>query len=296
MLAALLFLAPVALAGPSAFISGSPILSPTSPNLAQCLLSPPAFSCENKTEVNTCCLPTQGLILQTQFWDTWTGFEKDGQLLPKKTWSIHGLWPDNCDGSFESYCDFSRQYDPKPDPAVINGETVPVYTGPGVDTFIKAFGRQDLLDYMKKFWVAQGQPSPEFWAHEFSKHATCFTTFDTKCYPKYKQHEEVVNFFDTVIQAYKQYPTYKFLAAKGIVPSNTTTYTLSAVLGALEAATGATPHVGCSASGALNEVWYYSHSFGAPQLGVLKHLNTTFGATCPETGIQYLERTPGSEW
>lgn len=41
------------------------------------------------------------------------------------------------------------------------------------------------------------------WA-SVSKHATCFTTFDTKCYPHYKEHEEVVNFFDTVVQAYKQ--------------------------------------------------------------------------------------------
>nr|BAV32325.1 ribonuclease T2 [Auricularia polytricha]BAV32326.1 ribonuclease T2 [Auricularia polytricha] len=275
--------------------SASLVLPPISPNLAQCLLSPLSYSCENKTAVNTCCVPTQGLVLQTQFWDTHTGLEVQGQRLPRKAWTIHGLWPDNCDGTFEQYCDFSRQYDPKPDPPVLGNVTVPIVEGVKLDEVIKSFGRHDLLRYMNKYWVAQGQPSPEFWAHEFSKHATCFSTFDTKCYRNYKRHEDVVNFFDTVVAAYKQYPTYAYLAARGIVPSNSTTYTLRGVLRALEAATGATPHVGCAADGALNEVWYYSHSLGAPQLGIYKHLNTTFGATCPETGIRYLERAPGSE-
>ncbi|KZV78703.1 ribonuclease T2 [Exidia glandulosa HHB12029] len=270
---ALLFLAPVALAGPSALF----------------------LAFENKLPKSTLAAFLRK-VLQTQFWDTWAGFEKDGQLLPKQTSSIHGLWPHNCDGSFESYCDLTRQYDPKPKYVLsssrqIKGETVPVYTGPGIDTFIK-FGRHDLVDNMNKFCVAQGQPIPDFWAHEF---ALMTSALGDPSLPSFEAHDmlydhEVVNFFDTVVRAYKQYPTYRFLAAKGIVPSNTTPYTLSAVLGALEPATGATPHVDCSPSGALNEVWYYSHSFGAPQLGVLKHLNTTFGATCPETG------TPGTEW
>lgn len=36
--------------------------------------------------------------LSTQFWDTYTGFESEGQLLPKNSWTLHGLWPDFCDG------------------------------------------------------------------------------------------------------------------------------------------------------------------------------------------------------
>lgn len=35
-----------------------------------------------------------------------------------------------------------------------------------------------------------------------SKHGTCFSTFDTKCYSPYTEHEDVVNFFDTVTKAY----------------------------------------------------------------------------------------------
>jgi ribonuclease T2 len=44
-------------------------------------------------------------VLSTQFWDTYTGLEAKGQLLPPDTWTLHGLWPDFCNGSFTQYCD-----------------------------------------------------------------------------------------------------------------------------------------------------------------------------------------------
>lgn len=172
-------------------------------------------------------------MLATQLWDTYTGLERQGQLLPKNSWTIHGLWPDNCDGSFDGYCDLSRQYDPAPSPATLpNGTLVPVYRGPSIATFIEAFGRYDLLAYseftssiavhfftftplpVSKYWVSQGSPNADFWAHEFSKHATCTSTFDLACYgPGYKKHQEVVDFFQAATRAFKQYPTFDMLAS-----------------------------------------------------------------------------------
>jgi ribonuclease T2 len=72
----------------------------TRPDLAACLDQPIVFSCENTTAIeDSCCTVAKGgLVLQTQFWDTYTGFEKESQLLPKDSWTVHGLWPDNCDG------------------------------------------------------------------------------------------------------------------------------------------------------------------------------------------------------
>ena len=72
----------------------------TLPNIAECVSEPSFYSCENTTTIgNTCCSPWPGgLVLQTQFWDTYTGLEEEGQLLPKDSWTIHGLWPDFCDG------------------------------------------------------------------------------------------------------------------------------------------------------------------------------------------------------
>lgn len=114
--------------------------------------------------------------------DTYTGLEAEGQLIPPETWTLHGLWPDFCNGSYTQYCDLSRQFDPSPSPnttnGLANGTIVPTYTGPGVNTFIRTFGKYDLLAYMNKYWVNQGASNEGFWAHEFSKHATCYSTFD----------------------------------------------------------------------------------------------------------------------
>jgi ribonuclease T2 len=44
-------------------------------------------------------------VLSTQYWDTHTGLEAQGQVLPRDTWTLHGLWPDFCNGSYTQYCD-----------------------------------------------------------------------------------------------------------------------------------------------------------------------------------------------
>lgn len=75
---------------------------PTQPNLTACagIADTLQYSCENTTVVeNSCCSVTRGgYVLQPQFWWIWTGLEDEGQLLPKGSWTIHGLLAYNCDG------------------------------------------------------------------------------------------------------------------------------------------------------------------------------------------------------
>ena len=128
-------------------------------------------------KVDTCCVETfGGLLLSTQYWDTYTGLEAQGQKLPADTWTVHGLWPDFCNGSFTQYCDLSRQLDPAPSPNTTNGlpngrskssvtqlrfstlkaragTVVRPYTGPNIGTFLEPFGLYDLLAFMNKFAV-----------------------------------------------------------------------------------------------------------------------------------------------
>lgn len=156
---------------------------------------------------------------------------------------------------------------------------MPAYNGSNIGTFLEPFGKYDLLAYMNKYWVSQGQANPAFWAHEFSKHGTCYSTFDVACYgPQYVAHQDVVDFFETAIAFYRTVPTYTWLADAGIVPSNTTTYTLGDLQTALTGAFGAVPYLACSgtrynqtAAGAgssdngytsLSEVWYCKCSLG----------------------------------
>ncbi|KAJ4344917.1 hypothetical protein N0V95_006117 [Ascochyta clinopodiicola] len=288
-----------------------------------CQLQKPLLSCpsQNASNVDSCCTETfGGLVLSTQFWDTYTGLEAQGQVLPKDTWSLHGLWPDFCNGSYTQYCDLTRQYDPIPSPnttnGLKNGTVVPAYTGPNIGTFLEPFGRYDLLEYMNTYWIAQNQDNAGFWGHEFSKHATCFSTFNTPCYgPQYRQHEDVVDFFETTIKYYQRFPTHKWLKAKKIVPSNSTTYSYTDFKDTLAKKHGGIPFIGCSgprfnatAAGnnttdngytVLSEVWYYEHVYGRPQEGktVPVDASASYQTNCAKTkgAIHYYQRSKGSE-
>lgn len=168
--------------------SASAVLYPGLSNLNHtCAVEKQYLSCSKKATPQTadvCCTETfGGLLLQTQFWDTYTGREAQGQLLPKDTWTIRecppcsetttsnphldGLWPDFCNGSYTQYCDLSRQYDPYPSPnttnGLRNGTAVPPYKGAPIGTFLPPFGKYDLLAYMNKYWIAQGQANDDFW-------------------------------------------------------------------------------------------------------------------------------------
>jgi ribonuclease T2 len=248
-----------------------------------CAIQPALLSCppQNPLDVDTCCTETfGGLLLSTQFWSTYTGLEDEGQLLPPQQWTLHGLWPDFCNGSYTQYCDLTRQYDPVPAPNTTtgtpDGTPVPPWTGATIGSFVEKFGRYDLLAWMNKYWVNQGGSNDEFWAHEFSKHATCFSTFDVPCYgPKYVEHEEIVDFFDTTIMYYQKVPTFKWLAEKGIKPSNDTGVSLGDLQDALIDGYGALPYIGCSGQRynetnagmggedtgrtVVSEVWYYKY-------------------------------------
>jgi ribonuclease T2 len=216
----------------------------------------------------------------------------------------------------------SRQYDPVPAPNTTNalpsGTKVPAYTGPSIGTFLEPFGKFDLLAFMNKFWIAQGQVNGDFWGHEFSKHATCFSTFDTPCYgPKYVEHEDVVDFFETTVGYHNSLPTWGWLRAKNIQPSNTTTYSLSDIQSALTSGFGALPYIGCSGprynttaagSGSLDngytqisEVWYYYHVYGRVQKGQGLPVNASINggsvSSCAKTAgaLKYPTRGIGSE-
>jgi ribonuclease T2 len=163
-----------------------------------------------------------------------------------------------------------------------------------------------------------GSPNGDFWGHEFSKHRTCYSTFDLPCYgPKYRKHEEVIDFFETAVMYYQTLPTHRWLSAASIRPCNTTRYSLTDAQAALTVGFGALPYVGCSgprynaaAAGqggddngmtVLSEVWYYHHVRGRVQRGQAVPVDATINggrvSSCATTpgAVHYFERTPGAE-
>ncbi len=89
----------------------------------------PQLSCHNTTDVeNTCCfLAPGGQLLQTQFWDT------NPATGPADHWTVHGLWPDHCDGTFDANCDPGRAYT-------------------NITQILEAYNQTNLLTYMETYW------------------------------------------------------------------------------------------------------------------------------------------------
>ncbi|KAK5635475.1 hypothetical protein RRF57_011187 [Xylaria bambusicola] len=224
------------------------------------------YSCANTTVVeDLCCFESPGgAVLLTQFWDT------APSTGPSDSWTLHGLWPDNCDGSYEQNCDPNRAYT---NITAILQEKAPC-----------------TLKAMHVYWKDYKGNDESFWEHEFGKHGTCMSTLEPQCYSNYQPTEEVADYFTRAVDLFKSLPTYDWLAAAGIVPSSTATYTLAAIQAALTAHHGHEVVIRCSGS-SLNELWYHYRVRGSIQSGEFAAVEPVgSGSTCPKTGIKYLPK------
>lgn len=226
------------------------------------------FSCTNETVIeDSCCFEYPGgVILLTQFWDYHpaTG--------PKDEFTLHGLWPDNCDGSFEQFCNASLEID---NPS----EIVSYYD-------------EQLLKDMQYYWKDFQGNDEKFWIHEFNKHGTCYTTIKPECYAQdYSNRIDVYDFFKAAIDLHKKLPTYKFLADEGIVPSTTETYTKEQILNALRKNfNGFEPFVKCDRFNSINEIWYFHNLKGNLKNGQFNQIDTFNSFRCPSEGIKYVPK------
>lgn len=147
--------------------------------------SNPQLSCQNTTAVSDlCCFNAPGgQLLQTQFWDT------SPSTGPSNSWTIHGLWPDHCDGTYDSNCDASRAYT-------------------NITAILQSYGKTDLLSYMNTYWVDINGDDESFWEHEWGKHGTCISTLKPSCYTSYTPQEEVPDFFQKTVDLFQTLDSY----------------------------------------------------------------------------------------
>lgn len=145
----------------------------------------PQLSCQTSpTPSNTCCYESPGgLVQQVQFWDT------NPVTGPSNSWTIHGLWPNNCDGTYSENCDKSRAYK-------------------NITQILEAAGDTDTLDFMQTYWISNDESNEAFWDHEWETHGTCMSTLATDCYPDYQTGDDVVDFFDRTVSLFKTLDTY----------------------------------------------------------------------------------------
>ncbi|THV07484.1 ribonuclease T2 [Dendrothele bispora CBS 962.96] len=221
-------------------------------------------SCHNTTSVsNLCCFEAPGgLLLQTQFWDT------SPSTGPSDSWTIHGLWPDNCDGTFSENCDSSRNQN-------------------DITSLLQDAGADSTLDFMKEFWVDINGNDESFWAHEWNTHGTCYSTLRPTCLPSGSPDgTDAVAFFQTVVKLFKTLPTFTFLQNQGITPSSSKTFTLSQLENALTAEAGVKPALTCSGSN-LNAISWYFNLKGSIIDGQFVPINSPESSSCPSSGIKY---------
>ncbi|CZR60563.1 related to Ribonuclease Trv [Phialocephala subalpina] len=220
------------------------------------------LSCSG-TSTNTCCINSPGgLFQQVQFWDT------DPATGPTDSWTIHGLWPNNCDGTYSESCDKSRAYT-------------------DITTLLQNAGQTDTLSYMQTYWLSDDESDEKFWEHEWGTHGTCISTLDPSCYTDYTTGAEAVDFFVKVVSLFQGLPTYTWLANAGITPSDSQTYSLSDMQSALESAFGAPVILLCQDTNVVYEIYYAYNVQGSVQDGTFvptSNVGTT--SNCPAT-VQY---------
>ncbi|KAJ6575435.1 ribonuclease T2-like protein [Mycena capillaripes] len=225
-------------------------------------------SCGNSSAVsNLCCFEAPGgQLLQTQFWDT------SPSTGPSNSWTIHGLWPDHCDGTFDESCDSSRAYT-------------------GISSLLTAQGASDTLSFMNTYWKDINGKDETFWEHEWSTHGTCMSTLAVKCLPSGSaKGAEAVAFFNTVVKLFKTLPTYQWLEDAGITPSSSTTHTLASLTAALKKGYGFQPALDCDGS-AVSQISYYYHLKGSIIDGTFVPIDAPKAGSCPSSGIKYLTKT-----
>ncbi|KAJ9637366.1 Ribonuclease T2 precursor (RNase T2) [Coniosporium tulheliwenetii] len=171
------------------------------------------------TANDRCVESPSGLLLLTQLWNS------DPGLGPPDRWTIHGLWPDYCNGSYPVSCDTSRAYS-------------------NIIEILEGYGQSRLLNYMRKLWrndpaiTLTNGTDADLWYHEWEKHGTCMSTLRPSCYRSYTSAREAVDYFAQTVFLDRRLPTYDYLAECGIVPSNSSTYARAALEGCVRDANG----------------------------------------------------------
>ncbi|KAK9762596.1 hypothetical protein K7432_011521 [Basidiobolus ranarum] len=217
-------------------ILGWSLVTLISAQAPSCPLDEVSCSLQTTNPQNSCCAPSYGLVVFTQQWLTGQG--------PADSFTIHGLWPNSCNGSFSSNgCDPSRQYQDVG--AIVEKQN------------------STLFQLMNTYWVSYTGDNSEFWTHEWDKHGTCVSTLSPHCYGEdYQQYEEMIDYFDSVIQLHQQFDIYGALSDAGITPGNS--YSKQDMVNAVKKSLNVDAWFHCK-SNVLEEVWIYLNVKGRSQ-------------------------------
>ncbi|CEI90297.1 Putative Ribonuclease T2 family protein [Rhizopus microsporus] len=202
---------------------------------AQSSCSPDTVSCHWSGSVDSCCSPKYGLVVLNLQWVPGYG--------PNDEFTIHGLWPDKCDGTYapSNGCDSSRNLS-------------------NIASVIKS-ANGTLYNRMNTFWPSYKGDNNVFWSHEWNKHGTCVSTLRPTCYgDKYVKYQEIPEYFEKALDLRDEYDVYGALSLSGVIPGNT--YNVNTFADAIQSRLGAQPKLNCTHSGTLSDVSLYFYVRG----------------------------------
>jgi len=152
----------------------------------------------------------------------WPGTVSQNNPLPDNvtSFTLHGIWPQRNDGSYPQDCNSSYPFDKSQIASLVPvlWEVWYDYTGDGYD----------------------------FWSHEWDKHGTCASTLPAL--------DGEYNYFSNAINLHQKYDPTSLLAAAGIVPSDSTTYSASAIASAIANGDGDSAILQCDNNNNLDMV------------------------------------------
>jgi ribonuclease T2 len=135
----------------------------------------------------------------------------DDPIKPAFGFLCHGLWPNNNDGSYPSFCDKSAHFDPNVLKPLMN----------------------DMNDYWPSLF--ENSKADGFWSHEWLKHGTCASNlFPTQ-----------LDYFTAVLQLRSKNNIFAALQNMGITGNEDETVSLSEVASAVKSMFGAAPVFEC---------------------------------------------------
>ncbi|XP_029643117.1 ribonuclease DdI [Octopus sinensis] len=133
------------------------------------------------------------------------------KLTTRNTWTIHGLWPSDSDGSSPQFCPRGAPFD-----------------------FNKIKSMESQLN---EKWPSYSSPSKEFWKHEWKKHG--------KCAARQGMMIPESTYFKKALDLNNQLDIFRALKKSNIVPSYDKLYKVSDIKQALERAYGVTVNLSC---------------------------------------------------
>ncbi|KAG0168661.1 ribonuclease T2-like [Apophysomyces sp. BC1015] len=143
-------------------------------------------------------------------------------------------------GTWPQHCDDNRAY-------------------PNITAILQSRKEYELVQEMNNVWPNSQGLVDTFWLHEWSKHGTCMSTFQPKCYGG-DPYQGMVDFFKSTLKLHQRYNIYKALKHHGIVPGHS--YPAKKFIKAIEKELRVTPNLQCDKKGNIQEAWIYFHVRG----------------------------------